>query len=72
MEYNVAIIYQVQNEVLADLLDTKDVTYFSDSTARQYKNRKNLFNLCQHISEFGINITWVFLQLPIESNFMME
>ena len=48
MEHNVAMLYQVQNEVpkkvLADLSETKDVTYFSDSCASQYKNWKNLFN----------------------------
>ena len=56
MEHDVAMVYQVQNEVLkkvlADLAETKDVTYFSDSCASQYKNPKTLFNLCQHSSEF--------------------
>ena len=47
-------------KVLADLPKAKDVTYFSDGCASQYKNRKNLFNLCQHSSEFGINAKWVF------------
>ena len=59
MEHNVAIVYQVQDEVfkkiLADLSETKDVTYFSDGCASQYKNWKHLFNLCQQSSEFGIN-----------------
>ena len=65
MEHDFAMVYQVQNEVLkkvlADLPETKDVTYFSDGCASQYKNRKKLFNLCQHSSEYGINAKWVFL-----------
>ena len=64
MEHDIAMVYQVQNEVLkkvlADLPETKNATYFSDGCASQYKNRKNLFNLCQHSSEFGINAKWVF------------
>ena len=64
IEHDVAMVYQVQNEVLkkvlADLPETKDVTYFSDGCESQYKSRKHLFNLCQHSSEFGINAKWVF------------
>ena len=64
MEHDVAMVYQVQNEVLrevlAELAETKDVTYFSDGCASQYKIQKNLFNLCQHGSEFGITAKWVF------------
>ena len=76
MEHDVSMLYQVQNDVfkkvLADLPETKYVIYFSDSCASQYKNRKNIFNLCQHSSEFGINAKWVFLQLPIERNLATE
>ena len=46
-------------KVLADLPETKDVTYFSDGCSSQYKNQKNLFSLCQHSSEFGINTKWI-------------
>ena len=63
MKHDVAMVYQVQNKilkkVLADLPETKDVTYFSDGCASQYKNQKNLFSLCQHSSEFGINTKWI-------------
>ena len=49
MEHDVAMVYQVQNEVLrevlAELAETKDVTYFSDGCASQYKIQKNLFNV---------------------------
>ena len=51
---------EVLRKVLADLPETKDVTYFSDGCASQYKNCKNLFNMCHHVSEFGINAKWVF------------
>ena len=57
MEQDVAIVYPMENEVLkkvlANLPEIKDVTYFSDGSP--YKNQKNLFNLCQHSSEFRIN-----------------
>ena len=53
MEHDSAMVHQVQNEVLRKVLaefpEAKDVTYFSDSCASQYKN------LCQHKSEFRIN-----------------
>ena len=45
-ERDIAMEYQVQNEVLkkllADLPEAKDVTYFSDGCSSQYKN------LCHH------------------------
>ena len=34
--------------------------YFSDGCAGQYKNKKNLYNLCQHKNDFGIEATWNF------------
>ena len=76
MEHDGAMVYEVQNEVLTkvltDLPENKDVTYFADGCASQYKNWKNLFSLCQYSSEFEINAKWVFLQLPMKNNLVME
>ena len=33
----------------------KRLEYFSDGCAGQYKNKKNLYNLCQ--SDFGIEVS---------------
>ena len=34
--------------------------YFSDGASSQYKNRKNFYNLCHHVSDFGILAEWHF------------
>ena len=34
--------------------------YFSDGCAGQYKNRKNLINLCHHHDNFGLDAEWIF------------
>ena len=48
-------------EFLKEILPCiEKVIYFSDGCAAQYKNRKNLFNLCQHKTEFGIEAEWNF------------
>ena len=36
------------------------IVYFSDGAASQYKNFKNLKNLCCHKSDFGIDAEWHF------------
>ena len=38
----------------------KKLVYFSDGYAGQYKNKKNLYNLCQHQKEFGLQAEWNF------------
>lgn len=38
----------------------KQITYFSDGAASQYKNRKNFLNLCHHKKDFGIEAEWHF------------
>ena len=44
------------------------VEYFSDGCAGQYKNYKNILNLCRHQSDFGIKANWsFFLQQLMES-----
>jgi hypothetical protein len=38
----------------------KNIVYFSDGCAGQYKNCKNFINLMHHRSDFGINASWSF------------
>ena len=37
------------------------IIYFSDGFSGQYKNRKNLLNLCLHKDDFGVPAEWHFL-----------
>ena len=52
------------NKVVHDLKQVKPnltlVHYFSDGAVSQYKNCKNLRNLCFHESDFGIKAEWNF------------
>ena len=34
--------------------------YFSDGASAQYKNCKNLYNLCQHEADYGVKAEWNF------------
>ena len=51
-KHDVGIVYQVQKEIITDLKlrfsCLSHVTYFSDGCAGQYKNCKNLYNLCHY------------------------
>ena len=40
--------------------DLQKIVYFSDGAAAQYKNCKNLKNLCMHKTDFGIEAEWNF------------
>ena len=62
-KHDVGIVYQVQKEIIADFKlyfsYLSDVTYFSDECAGQYKNCKNLYNLCHHRTDCNIDAKWV-------------
>ena len=38
----------------------KQIVYFSDGAAQQYKNRKNFSNLCHHELDFSVKAEWHF------------
>ena len=38
----------------------KNMIYFTDGCSAQYKNKENLFNLCLHEDDFGIEAEWHF------------
>ena len=42
------------------------VDFYSDGCATQYKNYKNMLNLCRHKNDFGIDATWVFFASPCD------
>ena len=41
-------------------LQPRNIIYFSDGAASQYKNRKNFINLCHHEEDYGISAEWHF------------
>lgn len=43
-----------------ELLHLKHIIYFSDGSAAQYKNYKNLINLCFHHDDYGLTAEWNF------------
>ena len=47
-------------DLLPARLHPKDIIYFSDGAASQYKNRKNFLNLCHHKDDFGVKAEWHF------------
>lgn len=38
----------------------KKIYYISDGAPQQYKNYKNIINLCKHITDFGVDAEWHF------------
>ena len=58
MEHDPPFVYQVQAEVVIflekELPHITEMEYFSDGCAAQYKNFKNILNLCHHLADFGI------------------
>ena len=47
-------------ELKAHIPDIAKIHYFSEGCARQYKNRFNFLNICQHESNFGVKCGWQF------------
>ena len=64
LEHDTEFVFELQRELvkmLKELLPTiTEVQYFSDGCEDQYKNYKNMLNLCRHKEDFGIDATWVF------------
>ena len=64
MEHDTCFVYQVQAEIIKylkrELPSVTSIEYFSDSCAGQYKNCKNLLNLCHHFRDFDLTAKWIF------------
>ena len=64
LEHDTSFVYEIQRELLKIVRDEMPfihkVEYFSDGCAGQYKNFKNLLNLCNHKEDFGIDANWTF------------
>ena len=65
LHHDTVAVYLYQKRLIAHLRETltlspKQIFYFSDGAAAQYKNRKNFINLCHHEVDFGIPAQWHF------------
>lgn len=54
------IIEVVCNDIKTILPQIINIEYFSDGCAGQYKNCKNMLNLCFHCEDFGFTAKWNF------------
>ena len=58
------MVYQIQEKTIQYLKslmpNLKMVEYFSDGCIAQNKNKKSVFNLCEHQEDFGVEAVWLF------------
>ena len=62
-KHDVALVYEVQKAISGDnckLPGLSTIIYFTNGCTEQYRNWKKFYNLCQHKSDFGLNVRWVF------------
>ena len=65
LNHDVDMVYEVISNTIGFIksflpLPVKQIHYFSDGCAGQYKNCKNLLNQCLHYEDFSIKSTWSF------------
>ena len=64
MKHDTVAVYAFQKELITHLKkehpQIEKLVYFSDGAASQYKNYKNLMNLCLHQADFGLRAEWHF------------
>ena len=63
-EHDTGFVYEVQTQIVNYLKEyhpnISKILYFSDGCAAQYKNHKNLYNICLHKDDFDIDAEWTF------------
>ena len=64
LDQDTCFVYELQTKLLEwvkfNLPHIKCIEYFSDGCAAQYKNFKNMMNLCLHFQDFSLRATWNF------------
>ena len=55
-----AFLKVVINYLKKEFPTVKQVHYFTDGCAGQYKNKNNFVNLCHHEDDFGLAAEWIF------------
>ena len=64
LTHDTSFVWALQQKLVVYLKNTfphiKDLEYYSDGCAAQYKNYKNLLNLTYHFEDFNLSGTWNF------------
>ena len=64
LDQDTSFVHKLQrllcNSIQDALPQIKHIEYWSDGCAAQYKNFKNLINLCNHVNDFGFDAIWSF------------
>ena len=64
LDHDTSFVHELQRLVCNFIQETlpqiKHIEYWSDGCAGQYKNFKNLMNLCNHVNDFGFHVIWSF------------
>ena len=64
LKHDTMTVYAFQEVILPFIIQKcptiEKVMYFSDGAASQYKNYKNMSNLCHHHEDFGVDAEWHF------------
>ena len=64
LDHDTSFVHELQRLVCNFILETlpqiKHIEYWSDGCAGQYKNFKNLMNLCNHVNDFRFHAIWSF------------
>jgi hypothetical protein len=64
LKHNADSVFSFQSRLLqqikSEFPNVLTIHYFSDGASSQYKNYKNMVNLCYHKSDFGLDAEWNF------------
>ena len=64
LDHDVSMVYKYQQLLMQYINEhiptVKNIHYFTDGCAAQYKNCKTFLNLCHHKDDFGLSATWSF------------
>ena len=64
LQHDTSFVYELQRQsaefIKIHLSKVNRVEYFSDGCVGQYKEFKNLLNLCHHTQDFGLHAVWSF------------
>ena len=64
LDHDTSFVHELQRLVCNFIQETlpqiKHIEYWSDGCAGQYKNFKNLMNLCNHVNDFMFHAIWSF------------
>ena len=54
------LVSLLKERLSQDGISLKEIQYYSDGCAKQYKNKKNFLNLTYHSKDFGVPAKWAF------------